>query len=592
VRLALVFTVASTLALACGAEVAATPDAPDAGAVLDAAAAPDAQAPDDAGPSPDGGPTDAQPDRSDPLFTRDRAIRVDIDLAPADWDALRAQTRSLESTLLRDQCLESPFVSPFTYFPARVRIDGVEHARVGVRKKGFLGSLSTSKPSLKIKLDEYVAGAEQLGLSTLTLNNGVQDASQIRPCLGLDAMRAAGVPTPRCGYAEVWVNGEPMGAYVHVEVVNKRFLRRTLGEDEGQLYEGTVSDFRDGWLATFEQETNDAVPYDRSDLAALTAALTVPDDALLGALEPLVDLDEFLRFWATESLIEHWDGYNGNTNNYYVYRRADGRFVFIPWGVDGILGQRNEPPYSVYAVSALAYRLYLHPEGRARYLTAMATELTRWDGEAVAREVDRAARVVAPIVPAGQGPLVSDATRQLREYVRARESQIQRELDGGGATWGQPLRGPLCFALDPVVASAETRFGTHPSPNLFLAGTGSFTATVAGTRYAGLQVGSSSGFGDNPDDQNDVVVLVAATTAQGPIPVLYLVVRPDLFVPGATLPIDGAAVRGALLVIPRPNAPIEFVGGFFGGEVHVTAGSTTDGDRVAVEVRTQLITAR
>ncbi len=74
--------------------------------------------------------------------------------------------------------------------------------------------------------------------------------------------------------------------------------------------------------------------------------------------------------------------------------------------------------------------------------------------------------------------------------------------------------------------------------------------------------------------------------------VVYLVVRPDLFIPGATLPIDGAAVRGALLVIPRPNAPIEFVGGFFGGEVHVTAGSTTDGDRVAVEVRTQLITAR
>ncbi len=591
-RLALALVVASTLTLACGAEDAVTPSAPDAGPARDAGSAPDAQAPVDAGTSQDGGPADARPDPSDPLFTRDRAVRVDIDLAPADWDALRAQTRSLESTLLRDQCLASPFISPFTYFPARVRIDGVEHARVGVRKKGFLGSLSTTKPSLKIKLDAYVPGTEQLGLSTLTFNNGVQDPSQIRPCLGLDALHAAGVPTPRCGYAEVWVNGESLGAYVHVEGVNKRFLRRTLGEDEGQLYEGTVSDFREGWLATFEQETNDAVPYDRSDLAALTAALTVPDDALLAALEPLVDLDGFFRFWATESLIEHWDGYNGNTNNYYVYRRADGRFVFIPWGVDGILGQRNEPPYSVYAVSALAYRLYLHPEGRARYLEAMDARLTSWDGEAMAREVDRASRAVAPVVPADQAALVTEATRALRGYVRAREGQVRRELDGGGATWGQPLRGPLCFALDPVVATAETRFGTHPSTNLFLSGTGSFTATVAGTRYAGLQVGASSGFGENPDDRTDIVVLIAATTVQGPIPVVYLVVRPDLFVPGATLPIDGTAVRGALLVIPRANTPIEVVGGFFGGEVHITAGSTTDGDRVALELRTQLLSAQ
>lgn len=588
-RLVISLALTCALALACGGEDVTTPDA---GSTPEAGTAPDASARPDAGPSADAEPTDAQGDPSDPLFTRDRAIRVDIDLAPADWDALRAQTRTLESTLLRDQCLESPFVSPFTYFPARVRIDGVEHARVGVRKKGFLGSLSTSKPSLKIKLDEYVQGTEQLGLSTLTFNNGVQDPSQIRPCLGLDAMRAAGVPTPRCGYAEVWVNGEPLGAYVHVEVVNKRFLRHALGEDEGQLYEGTVSDFREGWLATFEQETNEAVPYDRTDLTALAEALTLPDDQLLAALEPLVDLDAFFRFWATESLIEHWDGYNGNTNNFYVYHRADGRFVFIPWGVDGILGQRNEPPYSVYAVSALAYRLYLHPAGRARYLEAMATSLGRWDGEAVAREVDRAAAVVAPVIPAGQASLVADATRQLRAYVRARESQIQRELDAGGASWGQPLRGPLCFALDPLVATADTRFGTHPAPNLFLTGTGSFTATVAGTRYVGLQVGASSGFGENPEDRTDVVVIVAATTLQGPIPVVYLVVRPDLFVPGATLPIDGTAVRGALLAIPRPNAPIEVVGGFFGGEVHITAGSTTAGDRVAVELRTQLLSAR
>ena len=59
-------------------------------------------------------------------------------------------------------------------------------------------------------------------------------------------------------------------------------------------------------------------------------------------VEELVDVDQFLEFWAAEVLLGHWDGYNGNTNNFWVYVGDDGRLRFLPWGIDAIL-EGSEP---------------------------------------------------------------------------------------------------------------------------------------------------------------------------------------------------------------------------------------------------------
>ena len=85
------------------------------------------------------------------------------------------------------------------------------------------------------------------GLTRFTLNNAKQDPSYVNQCIGYDLFRAAGVPAPRCNFANVTVNGENLGLYVHVESVKKPYLRQYFASDEGNLYEGTLSDFRDGW---------------------------------------------------------------------------------------------------------------------------------------------------------------------------------------------------------------------------------------------------------------------------------------------------------------------------------------------------------
>ncbi len=566
----------------------------DAGTtVADAQSSPlDAQAGPDAASDRDAGPVEPVRDPSDVLFTRDRLLRVELELSPADWDALRAQTRTLETTLAREACLDEPFGSPFTYFEARLRIDGVEYPRVGLRKKGFLGSLSESKPSLKIKLDEYVRGLEHLGLEKLAFNNGQQDPSQIKPCIGLDRMRAAGVPTPRCGYAEVIVNGTSLGAYVHIEDVGKRFLRRNLGEDDGHLYEGTLSDFREGWLGTFEQEVDNDMPYDRGEREALRAALTSPDDALLGALEPLLDLDAFLRFWSTEALIEHWDGYSGNANNFYLYRRVDGRVEFIPWGVDAILGSRHQAPYSIYAEGLLARRLYFHPEVRPRYLAALEARLDEWDSATILADIERASSLVAPAVPVAERPSQIRATEALRTFVRGRAGELRDELAVGGGAWLTPLRDRVCFRTGQVTATMVTRFGTHPAADIFATGTGTYSATITPASGRGQFVGASAGMGTSPEELGDAVLLQAATLPDGSIPVVYLLVRADLLRDGVTLPIDGTAVRGALFRFPQAGAPLEVVAYMNGGVVTVRRGSAVATAEIDVTVEAGLLVQR
>ncbi len=116
----------------------------------------------DAGPDADGGPGE-----DDALFAPDHLLEVEIVMADADWDELRAQTRTFFDIFGGD-CLADPFESPFTYFRADITVDGDEYPQVGLRKKGFLGSLSEEKPSLKVKLDEYVPGQEIRGKDKLT----------------------------------------------------------------------------------------------------------------------------------------------------------------------------------------------------------------------------------------------------------------------------------------------------------------------------------------------------------------------------------------------------------------------------------------
>ena len=182
----------------------------------------------------------------DDIFPRDRVLEVNIKVADDDWDKLRYQSRNFFEALQPKRQFEE-VDSPYSYVEAGVTIDGVSFPRVGIRKKGFIGSQSSSRPSIKIKLNHIDKESAIEGLALLTFNNNQQDNSQMSQFMGYNLFNAAGSPAPRCALAKVTVNGKNLGVYAHVESVKKQLAKRGFGNSKGTLYEGTVVDFHESW---------------------------------------------------------------------------------------------------------------------------------------------------------------------------------------------------------------------------------------------------------------------------------------------------------------------------------------------------------
>jgi hypothetical protein len=534
-------------------------------------------APDAAGPAPD-----AWVDHAGPLYDPARVIDVDIELAPADWDTLRAQTRTI-STLFGN-CLAMPFADPFTYFLGTVTVDGTQLTDVGVRKKGFLGSLSDTRPSLKLKFDEDHDNQRLLGLRSMTLNNNLQDPALIRQCLAYRTFSAAGVPAPRCNFARVRVNGVDLGIYANVESVNKDFLRRTYANPEGNLYEGTLSDFRDGWTATFELKTNEATN-DRSDLEALVTALETPDAQLLAALDGIVDVDQFLSFWAIETLVTHYDGYSGNTNNYFAYHDpASDRFQFMPWGADSTFSPGPSPwPGSVAAVQAnamLARRLYLLPETRDRYVTRLrALIASSFQVGDVVAEIDRMEDLLAPLVP---GPELAQHIDVVRMFAQDRAAAIEANLVGGPPAWTAEEPTPLCFeVIGSLTGTFQTTWGSNCEGCDPFQHTGTMAGMLNGAPVPVVgPVGANAGLDANAMPPVATVGVVA-WLADGTADLAIFQITPAAFAPGDHA-IDWSTVFGVLYnYVPDPVSPrIDLVGIFQDGTLRLDMASQSPGAQI------------
>ena len=410
----------------------------------------------------------------DSLYDLDHVLEVSIDMPSANWDALRLPYRTIADIVGGADCLASPKESIFDWHAADVTIDGQAFAWAGVRKKGFYGSLSEDKPSLKIRLDKYNDSTFDGSVTRFTFNNAKRDPSAINTCMAYHIFTTAGLPAPRCNFATVEVNGEDLGLFVHVEEIKKPFLEQHFGDASGNLYEGTVSDFNRGYRGTFEKKNNEKTN-DWSDIEAVTAALENPSPAGLETLAELVDLDQFLTFWAVEVLLGHWDGYAGNRNNFIIYQAPGQPFVFIPWGPDQVMGGVDNPldgittPTSVYAHGDIAYRLYADPDGRAAYVARLRDLLANvWDEEELTALAERMAGVVADHLPPAARTAAAEAANRVYRFIAGREEAVLADLASGPPDWPWPQRTPedICVPeRGAFVLGFETTWGTDASEN-------------------------------------------------------------------------------------------------------------------------------
>ncbi len=294
-------------------------------------------------------------DGSSHFFGNEVVRRFDIEIPPSSWDDINSEAYPGGCVQYRRN-----------YYMGALVYEGERFDGVGVRLKGGCGSSRNldGKSSFKINLnwdDPDVPGCPEErrlhGLSRFTLNNGVQDWTQEHEALGYAVYREMDVPSPRVGHAQVYVNGVYYGVYVHVETIDRRFLRRWFENNDGMMYEGAywcdllpwnVPNDLDEW-SCFDREFSedvcdepdpDAEPTDWELLRQLTLDIQdIPPGGFYGQqgdITEIFDFDRFLSMWAVDGMLAHWDAYSFHIlNNYRVYHDPDsGLWTMMPWGID------------------------------------------------------------------------------------------------------------------------------------------------------------------------------------------------------------------------------------------------------------------
>lgn len=386
-------------------------------------------------------PADGQPDPADKLFALENFLEVKIQMNPLYWDRLRYQYRDIT----QERQPGEAFKDNYTYLPAEVTINGESIGQVGLRKKGLIGSSSTQRPSLKIKFNFAKKGGRYLGLDRLTLNNNIQDSSLVKQHLSYKLFRKAGLPAPRCNFAQVYVNGQFLGVYTNVESVRKPFLKRVFDDDKGDLYEGMINDFRDEMYKTFE--VKDGAGKKMKSIRRVVEALSAEGDEKIATLGRVINLDQFINFWALEIITGHWDGYNGNLNNFFVYSgKEDKRLRFIPWGTDGSFASGNpfigmKTTRTTNAKSILAKTVYTHPKTLKHLHSALRHHLEHtWNEEEMLEDLETIHKMVGPHV-IGSTTAMNFQAERIRDYVKTNRPSIEEDLDGPTPEWVVPVEG-------------------------------------------------------------------------------------------------------------------------------------------------------
>ena len=242
----------------------------------------------------------------------------------------------------------------------------------------------------KVSFDAFAPDRKFLGMKKLDMKwNRNYDATQIKQAYSYKMFESAGVLTPKSTLSPFTLTTTSLpgggsstvelGIYELIEAVDKTFIKRRFSstEEGGNLYkctwgvyngEWTGSDLRSSGAVTkngstyvatangrigievpdsglypnYKLKTNESAA-DFSDLATLIGVLNSTTDygnaTVLGQIENLIDVDNFLRYEAVSYLLGDPDDTRNNYNNYYIYFTASShKAYFIPFDFDRCLG--------------------------------------------------------------------------------------------------------------------------------------------------------------------------------------------------------------------------------------------------------------
>ena len=163
----------------------------------------------------------------------------------------------------------------------------------------------------------------------------------------------------------------------------------------------------------------------------------------------MLDLDQFIKIYAMEFLLKHWDGYSDNTNNTYVYNdltavAAPGpgnvKFKLIPWGIDQIL----QPQHSFkMSTNGLIAKLVRNDAGRRAQLV---DQIRKYRDTIFAREVQQA--TLKPMIDRMEALLVGFGVPNAVAQIAVVRQQLRLAASAGYLCAGLPETRPVYVLKD------------------------------------------------------------------------------------------------------------------------------------------------
>lgn len=208
------------------------------------------------------------------------------------------------------------------------------------------------KKSFRISFNSYDSNDDYHGIEKMDLNADVNDPSLLRSKLGWDLFRYLGVPGARSNHVLLYINNAFYGVYLNTEHIDERFVKVRFDNNDGNLYRNLypadlsyLGDSQEDYKFEYDGRqvyalrTNEEWD-DYEDLALLITSLDqYSGDELKDVLEPLFNVQQYLKALAVDVMSGNWDGYAGNKNNYWLYRdQESGRFEYLPYNLENSFG--------------------------------------------------------------------------------------------------------------------------------------------------------------------------------------------------------------------------------------------------------------
>ena len=275
------------------------------------------------------------------VYAGKHVLDVQIEITREGWDAMQPP---------RGRNQRSP------YTRAKITIDGKQFDDAGLRFKGNSSLRSTGprlKKPFKIDLNRFAKNQKLHGQTKLNLSNSFLDPAFLKEKLGYELYRAAGLTTPGVGWANLTltIGGVPdivpLGIYVLVEQVDRRFLANNFGASskDSLLMKPEVADWYeiDDDPRSYQSYNIKSGDENAGQLRAFASLIKLIEHAsdtdFENEIGKRMDLNQFAGYLAATSILANVDSYVGMPHNYYLMMdKADGKLRILPWDVNEAFG--------------------------------------------------------------------------------------------------------------------------------------------------------------------------------------------------------------------------------------------------------------